>query len=69
MPWWKWFLRRDKPIDAVGPATSYPHRAGAYGHLDDRPAWATEPTVPQPQVRPLLTRGQKHRSGGPPADS
>jgi hypothetical protein len=69
MPRWKWFQRRQKPLDAVGPATCYPHRAGSYGNVGDRPASATESTVAQPQVGPLLTPGQEHQAGDLGPDS
>jgi hypothetical protein len=67
---WKWFMRKDEPIDCTGQATAYPNRAGAYGRhvvagrvpeLPPRPAW-DRPTEVFPRNRPLLTRGQEHRS-------
>lgn len=51
---WKWFQRKDEPIDVVQPATIYPHRAGAYG-------W-NAPTQALPQDRPLMTLGAEHRA-------
>lgn len=51
---WKWFQRKDEPVDMVRAATAYPDRAGAYG-------W-NAPTQVLPQDRPLLTRGAEHRA-------
>ncbi|MDM4721423.1 hypothetical protein QTQ03_18125 [Micromonospora sp. WMMA1363] len=53
--------RRSVPLDVVGPATCYGRRVG--GH-----AGAGSPTWDGPtfvyDVAPLLTRGQRYRSGG-----
>ncbi|MEV6815909.1 hypothetical protein [Micromonospora sp. NPDC051296] len=58
MPRWKWFQRKDEPIDVVE-RSAYPDRAGAYG--TGQPAW-NAPTAIQPQQRPLMTRAGLWRS-------
>ncbi|MEU7589406.1 hypothetical protein AB0A95_24295 [Micromonospora sp. NPDC049230] len=53
--------RQPVQLDQTGPATCYEQRAGA--HPGDRPAWAG-PTLIITTRSPLMTRGQRYRSGG-----
>ncbi|MGB2569651.1 hypothetical protein ACPFP2_14535 [Micromonospora citrea] len=40
---WKWFRRKDRPMDVVR-RPRYAHRAGAYGPpAGDKPAWNAPP--------------------------
>lgn len=55
-------LRRPAPpIDQTGPATAYPHHAGAYGTTTGRPDW-NGPTYIL-MTSPLMTLGQRYRAG------
>ncbi|MEH1012747.1 hypothetical protein V6U90_06460 [Micromonospora sp. CPCC 206060] len=53
---WPFTRRPTRPLDRLGPATSYPERAGAYRAVGvARVTYLAE--------RPLLTRAGEHRAG------
>ncbi|MEV4482221.1 hypothetical protein AB0K04_17745 [Micromonospora coxensis] len=58
---WKWFQRKDQPVDVVR-RPRYSHRAGAYAPpAGDKPAW-NAPTAVFPQDRPLMTMAAQWRT-------
>ncbi|GGM10775.1 hypothetical protein [Micromonospora yangpuensis] len=62
---WKWFQRREEPVDVVGPATRYSRQDGQpRGRLVVKASHPVvdQPTAVYPQARPLLTRAGWWRS-------
>ncbi|SDY16009.1 hypothetical protein SAMN05444365_101878 [Micromonospora pattaloongensis] len=61
---WKWFQRRDEPVDMVGPATSYARRRGASAPgcaPTERPAW--DAVTLMISDTPLITMGMRQLYG------
>jgi hypothetical protein len=59
-PRWADLLDSRPPASTAGDTPD----AGAGEHAEDRNHWLTEPTMPLPVYRPLLTRGHVWRSPG-----
>lgn len=63
MPRWKWFQRRNQPVDATGPATVYAAHRGAHAPgapAAEKPKWNAYTEI---NGLPLITSGQRNQYG------